>query len=358
MGGIEMIEKKKNNMDYLAMLHAKKYFLFCDLTVKKKTLIMKSLLKDKIIKNIYFNVDTNLNNTESINFIEMGINAINSQFFEQPREVDSIPYDWELWQHTCDEASIELVKWHQQEKERSEKLVLENNQKSMSMIDFHNNYMDTNNINPFPPFYLLQRQGIIPRLAISIEDLCIVLKANDGDESEIKELQELIDSNNSETKKRVILQNNKKYLDGVRKRPKSKRPLIYMQFYKDTWEENVEAIYQDIGIQTEFCEDAKKNINNQINNISQRIYEKYKKDLKSEALLKEPYASIARSIKLYEAEKIFKKEFVEHQHEKEIAYCDELIAQIASLIDKLGLLNHLDISRRKARLACFRANIN
>ena len=43
-----MIEKKKNNMDYLAMLHAKKYFLFCDLTVKKKTLIMKSLLKDKI----------------------------------------------------------------------------------------------------------------------------------------------------------------------------------------------------------------------------------------------------------------------------------------------------------------------
>jgi hypothetical protein len=243
-----MIEKKKNNMDYLAMLHAKKYFLFCDLTVKKKTLIMKSLLKDKIIKNIYFNVDTNLNNTESINFIEMDIDAINSQFFEQPREVDSIPYDWELWQQTCDEASIELVKWHQQEKERSEKLLLESNQKSMSMIDFHNNYMDTNNINPLPPFYLLQRQGIIPRLAISIEDLCIVLKANDGDDSEIKELQELIDSNNSATKKRVILQNNKKYSEAAKKRQikNIEQHSIFMKAYKDNHEKEVEVIYQEI----------------------------------------------------------------------------------------------------------------
>ena len=88
-----MIKKEKINMYYLATLHAKKILSFFDLTVTKKTLIMQSLLKDQIIKNIYFNVDTNLNNTKSITFIPMGIDAISSQLFEHPREVDSMPYD-------------------------------------------------------------------------------------------------------------------------------------------------------------------------------------------------------------------------------------------------------------------------
>ena len=213
----DMSKKEKINMDYLKCCVANKYFLFVDLTREKKTLIMKSILRDKIIKNIYYNGETNPHNTKKITFTPMGINAIKGQFFEMPIQVENLPYDWEYWQKMSDKASIELDKWHQQEKDRSEKLELENNQNAMDMIDYLNKYTDDHGINPSLPFYLIQRQGIIPRLAISSEDLCKILEVTSGDECEIKELQELIDSNNSDTKKRAILQNNKKYLEAAKK---------------------------------------------------------------------------------------------------------------------------------------------
>lgn len=40
--------------DYLKYIVDNKYLLFADITKEQKTLIMKSMLRDKIIKYIYF----------------------------------------------------------------------------------------------------------------------------------------------------------------------------------------------------------------------------------------------------------------------------------------------------------------
>lgn len=350
----------KITINYLKFCVVNRYFLFSDLTITKKTLIMKSILRDKIIKNIYFIADNNPRATEKITVTPMGINEIKDQFFGTPIEIENLPYNWEYWQKLSDDASIELDKLCQQERYREEQLELKNNETTMDENDYFSEFLNQNGINACPPFHLIQRQGTIPRLAVHIEDWCKILEETGGDELEIKAIHELIDSNNSDTKKRAILQNNKKYSEAAKKRENKniEKYLIFIKAYKDYHANEVEAIYQEINSHTLSYELAKKELNKTISKISSKIYEKYRKDLKLEELPKDPYQSIERAIKLYEAEKIFKKEFLKYQHKKEAVNSNIVIAQIANLIDKLGLIKHLSISRRAAIINDFYINLN
>lgn len=196
--------------DCLKYIVHNKYLLFADITKEQKTLIMKSMLRDKIIKYIYFIADNNPRATEKIKDTAIGINDIKNQFFETPVEIENIPYNWEYWQKLSEDAAIKIDQLNQRDKEQQEQLELKNNQTTMSENDYFRELYQ-NGINAYPPHYLQQRQGTIPRLAIHIEDWCKILEATGGDELEIKTIHELIDSNNSDTKKRAISNAIKKH---------------------------------------------------------------------------------------------------------------------------------------------------
>ena len=62
----------------------------------------------------------------------------------------------------------------------------------ISLMQDQVSQLNQKGIKAFLPFYLIQRQGTIPRLAIHIEDWCKILELTGGDELEIKTIQELM----------------------------------------------------------------------------------------------------------------------------------------------------------------------
>ena len=225
-------------MEYKNLIIANRYFLLTYLEIGRRTLIMKSWLEDKIIKNLYYSEDTYPHKTENATFTPMGVDVMKAMFFTIDQGIKNIPYDWEYWQTMSNNAAAELIQWHKQEKERIAEVG--NNENHNDAIDYLNSYVDKSELNPVPPFHLLQRQGLIPRLAVSIEDLCKILEKTGGDESEIKALQELIDNNNIDTKTRARTQLLKKSQGkgGVKKSEKTQgaREFIifeYEKFVKD-----------------------------------------------------------------------------------------------------------------------------
>ena len=60
-------------MEYKNLIIANRYFLLISLEIRRITLIMKSLLKDKIIKNLYYSEDNYPHKTENVTFTPMDV---------------------------------------------------------------------------------------------------------------------------------------------------------------------------------------------------------------------------------------------------------------------------------------------
>lgn len=300
--------------DCLKYIVHNKYILFADITKEQKTLIMKSMLRDKIIKYIYFIADNNPRATEKIKDAAIGINDIKNQFFEIPVEIENIPYNWEYWQKLSEDAAIKIDQLNQQEKKRQEQLELKNNQTTMDMYDYFNEFLNQNGINASPLCYLIQRQGTIPRLAIHIEDWCKILEATGGDELVIKKLHELmIESNKTISdiaKARTFSKRNSK----VAQNPRHNKKLDFVDMY--------EAQYRD-----EIQKSISKNIDK--TDLDKKIY-KMAGQMASK-IQEVKIKNIKEWIKEYEAEYLFKVNSSKNNQEKQL---------ITDIINRYGLLSH------------------
>ena len=162
----------------------------------------------------------------------------------------------------------------------------------------------------------------------------------------------MIDNNNSDTKKRAILQNNKKYSEAAKRR-RNRRPGYYdpcIDTYKGIHEHKIEETYQKIKNKILSYKLARDELNSNINNISASICKDHENLFKNKM---DAEMAIAKFIRLYEAEKLFIKNFIENKALIEGLPQYQLIDKISKPIEKLGLLNKLGKNDRLKKLKTF-----
>ena len=170
-----MMEDKYKLIDNKYALFDNKYFLLYQLEIGSRTLIMKSLIKDKIITNIYHSQKLT-NGTWDI--FPMNISLMKAMFFPPDQDIKNIPYEWEYWQNMSDDASAKVTKW----KERKDDV--DNNEIR------YDSYYDRVIVHGYNPDAIrcTQRAGVIPFLAVSIENLCKILEEDGNHEFEVSKL--------------------------------------------------------------------------------------------------------------------------------------------------------------------------
>ena len=334
--------KKDEEVEKKECLIQGKFFYLSSLELKGddkdyiRTRMMQGFLKGKFNQLHFFS-------NEETDGQTLNIENFRKFLFPDELNIDIQNKDWQFWVSLYEQA----VQLDQECKKISEEQIqdVENN-KEMNVI-----YMEGEIQGELAPFETIYRLLWLPRLAVSIDDLCKILKEDGDHESEVRELQELIDNINSDTAKRAsknaINDNNKKYTEGGRKR-KYKHKVRCIIEYKKDHEDKIDAIYQLIEKITLDFSHAKRELNKVIYNISSAIYNSDSNYWKN--ITNKPHKSIEIAIKLYEAEKLFKRNFMKH---KNLTRQDELITIIRESIDDLGLLNHLGKSSRSQKFNYF-----
>lgn len=156
-----------------------------------KTLLRKAILENKVITNIYFTEEKEPHKTAKI-FTSMDIEEMQRLLFPN-QNIQDISYKGEDWDKLYTEAVITLEEWNEAEKVKQEQ---ENkHEKHDDMMSYMNAVYDANKIVATPPCEIFNRVAIIPNLAISIEDLEVVLRHN-GLLEEAQEIEMLIDKLN------------------------------------------------------------------------------------------------------------------------------------------------------------------
>lgn len=202
-----------------------------------------------------------------------------------------------------------------------------------------------NDMQPLPPidfdahtFYQYAK-----RLVVKIEDLCMTLEENNGDELEIKKLHELIDSNNSDTKKRAISNAIKKHKSEIasarRQTYLRKRCLnLYEQKYRFEIKNKISNCQNNIS------KLQKQHLHKSVKNNAESIYETLKC---KEPLNSQSKKTIGIWIKEYEIEKMIQKNLIKKNKK------DSFVNNILTTANVLGFLSHIKKEERFPKIERF-----